>query len=429
LATKTKIAYSAGDGISIELVVHKGKLGFAVYNSGSQNCNFAECHGAIHPKENVPWLLPDLPIEYNDDYQLFNEVRDFIYDHVELPEDDYYDIMAAWTMAAYRFQEFESFPYICAIGPPGSGKTRLIKTLHQLSYRGLFGAGLTASAMFHAIDRDHVSIYYDQCEHLSNSKDAPDLLAIVDNGYQEGGKKYLTNTETGEYEAFNLYSPKAFASTRTLEETLESRSFRISMQARTRKISVRIDKKRAAILRSKLVLYKFRHSEGTEEIEEAEERLMKLTNDGRLIELFLPLYVVTTSSFPSGASAPSAKILNYMKRMNQIRTDEEQVSIDAQIVNAISECKFVVCDGKLAFDLIACEFNKERAPNEQWKIKTVAKKVRDLGFESCRMSDGSTGIYWNDSLLERHQRRFLVEMKPEAEIVKKEVTLPRVSEI
>lgn len=221
--SKPQLVYSAGDGISFELVEVKEKNVFAIYDASSGSCTITEQHGSFLPKQKVPWLLASEPTNYVNDFQLFNEVRDFIYANVELPDESQYDILASWVLATYRFTEFESFPYICAIGPPGSGKTRLVKTLHQLSYRGLFGAALTASAMFRAIDRDHVSIYLDQSEHLSNSKEAPDFLAIVDNGYQKGGKKFLTNTETGEYEAFDVYSPKAFASTKSLEETLESK--------------------------------------------------------------------------------------------------------------------------------------------------------------------------------------------------------------
>jgi hypothetical protein len=410
--TKTAVSYSAGDGATFELVENEGKSGFAIYNLGNDTYAFSEQTGSVLPKQNVPWLLATMPIDYGNDYQLYQEVRKFIYDHVELPEETEYDIMTAWVLAAYRFQEFQSFPYVCAIGPPASGKTRLVKTLHQLSYRGIFGAALTASAMFRAIHRDNVSIYLDQSEHLSNSMQAPDFLAIVDNGYQKGGKKYLTNNETGDYESFNVYSPKAFASTKTLEETLESRSIRISMQARTRDISIKIDEKRATILRSKLLLYKFRNSEGTEDTEEDEEKLMSLTKDGRLIELFLPLYIVTKSpSFPSGPSSPSSIIIEYMKHKSQSRKDEEQVSVDAQIIRSITNCAGNVTNGKISLEILSFDYNCGKPEKEWWKAKTLAKKVRDLGFETCRMTNGSTGFYWNEKVLKKHQQRFMIEDK------------------
>ncbi len=410
MATQTKdITYSAGDGITTELVEHQGKRGFAVYDATTKGCTFAEQLGQILPKQNAPWLLPQMPEEFGNDYQLYREIRAFIYDSVELAEESEYDMLAAWVLASYRFMDFDSFPYICAIGPPSSGKTRLIKTLAHLSYRGLFGAGLTASAMFRAIDKDRVSVFLDQAEHLSNSREAPDFLAIVDNGYQKGGKKILTNIETGDYEAFELYSPKAFASTKTLEGTLESRSIRFNMQARTRAISIKLDKARAAALRSKLLLYKFRHAEVAECTEETEAKLMQLTKDGRLIELFMPLYTVTlSSSFPSGTSVPSETILACLKAKNQSRINEEQVSIDAQIIRVMAACEKSVLAGKLSLELLSFEFNCGKPEKEWWKTRTIGKKVRDLGFESCRMSDGATGIYWNEELLKNHKKRFAI---------------------
>lgn len=407
---KPTTAVSSGDGLTFEQVTNNGKNGFAVYDNDSDSVSFTEIYGAIHPRENVPWLLPEMPSDYGNNYQLYLEVRKYVYDHVELRDEVLYDILAAWTMAAYRMSEFESFPYINIIGPPDSGKTRLEKTLQQLSYRGIFGPSITASAMFRAIDRDLVTVFYDQCEHLAHSNEASDLLAIVDNGYQEGGKKFLTNMDTGDYEAFNLYSPKVFASTKTLEGTLESRSIRIDMQTKTREISVRLDKSRGAILRGKLLLYKFRHAEANEGTEEAEAALMKQTKDGRLIELFLPLYTVTLdASFPSGASSPSAKIIEYLKKMVQLREDLEQVSVEAQIIKAITQCSELVEEGRLSLTNITNYFNADRLPIEQWGIKGVSKRVRDLGFESCRMKDGKTGVYWDETLLKKHQQRFMKE--------------------
>jgi len=394
-------------------------------NKDTVSCRFTETLGSILPTQTVPWLLSEKPNDYGSDYKLFQEIITFLKDHVELPKEDDYIILAAWTMAANRFQEFESFPYICAIGPPGSGKTRLLKTLWQLSYRGLFGVGMTASAMFRAIDKDNVSLFLDQCELLSNTRERPDFLALVDNGYQEGGKKFLTNLEKGTYEAYSVYSPKAFSSTKSLEGTLESRSIRFNMQSKTRNISIRIDKTRATILRSKLLLYKFRHSEDTEATEDTEAKLMSITKNGRLIELFLPLYViVTSSSFPSGPSSPSVKIIDYLKNLNRSRIANEQVSVDAQMIRAITDCEDQVQSGKLKCSVIVEKFNDGKNDWECWKTKTVAKKVRDLGFEACRMNDGSSGIYWNEPLLKGHQRRFLIDEKTEAETVRIEVGLP-----
>ena len=50
--------------------------------------------------------------------------------------------------------------------------------------------------------------------------------------------------------------PKAFASTKSLcEGTVESRSIRFNMQARTRKISIKIDKARATTLKVETSFY------------------------------------------------------------------------------------------------------------------------------------------------------------------------------
>ena len=211
----------------------------------------------------------------------------------------------------------------------------------------------------------------------------------------------------------DLYSPKTFASTKTLEGTVESRSIRFNMRSKnTRKISIKIDRSRATTLRSKLLLYKFRQAEANEANEEAEAKLMSVIDDGRLIELFLPLYVVTLSpSFPSGSSSPSEIILQCIKSMNESRRNAEQITIAAQIIKVITECEAYVENGRLSYNDLLVNFNIGKSGKEEWGIKSLAKVIRDLGFESCRMSDGKMGIYWSEKLLNKHQKRFLISTK------------------
>jgi hypothetical protein len=412
-----KTIFSAGDGIFFEMVLHNGSKGFAVYDKDSKTCTFVQNYTSVVPMKTVPWkYLAGISTGYSDAFTLYREVRSFIYDNVEMPCNDDYEILAAWVMASYRFKEFDSFPYLCAIGPKNSGKTHLLKTLCQLSYRGLLGAAMTTSAMFHAIERDSVSIFYDQAEQFAVNKEESDMIAIVNNGYQKGGQKILYNQEKECYEGFDCYSPKAFASTMSLRGTIESRSIVFNMQRKTRgNISIKIDEKKAFELRSKLLLYKFRNqnSDNSEQSEESEEECAKVTNDGRLVELFVPLLAVTLeSSFPSlsSLSSPSKIIIDYMKRNNQAREDEEQASIDAQIIRAISEASLYVAGGKLSYAVIAEQFNASKnSEKEKWGIKSVARKVKDLGFAPCRLTGGIAGIYYDETRLKKHRERFMKE--------------------
>ena len=277
---------------------------------------------------------------------------------------------------------------------------------------------MTVSAMFRAIDRDHVSVYFDQCEHLSNCKEAPDLLAIVDNGYQKGGKKFLTNMDTGDYESYNVYCPKVFASTKSLEETLDSRTIRFNMLAKTRKIPTRIDEHRATIIRSKLLLYKLRGGEASEDSEVVEEKLNTITQNGRLVELYLPLYTVTlSSSFTSGPSSPSSIIIEYLKGKSEKREDEEQVCADADIIRAYADCAKGVVAGKVSLQLIYETFNLGKPQNEWWKNKSISKRLKDLGFEETRVTGGQTGFLWNEKLLKKHQKRFMITEEAKAEAI------------
>ena len=71
MTTKTeKATYSAGNGITTESIEHNGKNGFAIYNLKSGSCTYAESLGSILPKQVVPWLPPEIPVEYGNPYNL-----------------------------------------------------------------------------------------------------------------------------------------------------------------------------------------------------------------------------------------------------------------------------------------------------------------------------------------------------------------------
>jgi len=66
------------------------------------------------PLKKCPWPLAGEPEEPGD---LWNDVRSFIYDHLDLPDDRLYDVMMAWTMATWIPEAWAVIPYLFFHGP------------------------------------------------------------------------------------------------------------------------------------------------------------------------------------------------------------------------------------------------------------------------------------------------------------------------
>jgi hypothetical protein len=61
----------------------------------------------------VPW--PDLgepDCSYGSLESLYVEIRGYLSDHLDLPDERYYDVVACWVMDSWRQQDFETSPYL-----------------------------------------------------------------------------------------------------------------------------------------------------------------------------------------------------------------------------------------------------------------------------------------------------------------------------
>jgi len=423
------------DFFDFEEVEQDGKVGFAIFRGDTcdqdglspESVYNEEFEGGYQfvpkPKDQVPWLLPSFPSEYVNDQGLFNNVEAFIHDYLDLPFEWQYPLLASWILAQWRQQEWESVPYLNFIGPKSSGKTRANEVLLSLSYRGLFTTSMSAATLFHAIEKDSVTCFFDEAEFLVDSKEKIELLSIINNGYRRGGKVFRYNMDKADYEFFNVFGFKAFASTKILAETLESRSIIVYMQRNSRVIPIKIDQKKAAWLRGQLLLYRFRHlnpngtflnphdtrlsdtseaSEPTDALSEESSILEKLSRDNRLIELYTPL-VKVTENMPE-----QQQVIEAFKKHAETRQTEESLTIEARIIEAIAEAKKTFLEsGKIHVKDVTDVFNQGRSESEAWRSDSIGRQLKKLGFESCRMPDSKRGIILNEGLFLKYQQRFL----------------------
>ena len=106
------------------------------------------------PLENVAWLLPEEALNYGSVSDLTREVREYIYDHVFLPHEELYDVVTSWALATWVLEIWNAVPYLSALAPKGTGKSRLLETLKAISYHGIMTGNITTAARARARRRD-----------------------------------------------------------------------------------------------------------------------------------------------------------------------------------------------------------------------------------------------------------------------------------
>lgn len=273
------------------------------------------------------WMLPEKPVE-TEPYDIYSNLIEFYQDHLVLREQEYH-VLAAWTMASWLVDDFQTCPYIACIAPMSSGKTQVLEAIRQTAYRAYNVASVTPSAIFRAIEAWQLTLCIDEAEHQmnSNTESGQAIYACLLAGYKRGVGA-MRSEKVGEDwlpTSFDLFSFKAFSGTKIVLPTLASRSIEFRLHKARPKVDM-FSNSEGVRLRSMLLWFRFANL-GNLRISYPQ------SDDGRIRELYAPLFTV-------------AKLLSQEVRENLMhmldetivtKKSDDQQSSEAEIMQAINE--------------------------------------------------------------------------------------------
>lgn len=353
-------------------------------------------NGVVYePLPRCPWPLAAKPIEYSSSKELWNEVRQFIYDHLFLPSLELYDVLTAWVLATWVREMWPVVPYIFFYGPIASGKTRGLEVLHRLCYRGILAGNISASALFRSCEQWHPTLFLDETE-IYSKETKTEVVGLLNSGYRRG--QYAIRVKQREHgselEVFDVFGFKALAGTKGLAEALESRSIMIRMIKARRPVRRLIDEEKATELRNKLLgwrLYTLATCEPSELFELFTEGIPSLDfADGRLIELYTCLFAVSNEGRDN--------ILKHARKTFEIRQFEEKASVEAELIEILSKNDLRDEKGIVLTKDLTEIFNSTRLEGEKWKSSSVGWRLRGLGFIKIHTGQGNGWLIDEDRL-------------------------------
>ncbi len=357
-----------------------------------------------YPLSKLAWPSATTCSNYGSEETLYSEIRAFIMDHLDVPNDLYYDVYTCFAMATWRAEDFKVVPYIFFLGPMASGKTRGLECFNHLCYRPILAASISAASLFRVLEAWHPTLLLDETE-IYNKENMAEVLSLLNSGYRKGQCALrIKGTEQGnpEIATFDVFGFKALAGTQELADTLQSRCIITAMSKAVRQLNIFIDEAKAQELRNKLLTYRFLN------LGNADDNMIVnflQENQGfrnaRVIELFISLLQV----------APTAEVkqrlLDLMKQITQTRLDAEQASIEARIFEAILKSEGKVNGGKISTQIITELFNDGLSEKDQSTSRFIGRKVSALGFEKCRVGDkGQAGFFYDATLIKRLKARY-----------------------
>lgn len=368
-----------------------GEPQFAVYKDQSvEYCLSVEKNGRlIRPindnivREGVI-KFPTQAIEYGTENELLNKIKEFIHDYVDMSE-EWEQWAVYYVPLSWVYDKLPVCPYLFALGPSSSGKTRLIQAVGAICYKPFIASGsITASPIFRVLDRFRGTLIVNEFDHIGEFNS--EIITIFNNGYEANFPVIRTEgDEKKEVRIFQVYGPKLFsARKRKSDWAFESRLLTVPMKETSRKdippFLLEDFHKRAQELRDMLLMFRFRHY----------HKVSRVRTDlfpnirGRLRQTLLSIAsVIQDESFLEKAQEFAKQLENNLKTIKEFDLDffTYQVLMDCWAEgNKMPQIKEVA--GKV----------RELADFDKLSSKAIGNIVRDeLGFETKR--GGTSGNY------------------------------------
>lgn len=393
--SERKIAHSPNPEVVYDRYIHEGKT--------------------YVPLPNLPWK-PTIITRYESEREFWKEIREFIYNHIDLPEESGYDLLTAWVVATWTPELWKSVPYLFFYGPIASGKTWALEVLAAVSYRGLLGSNITPAVLFRVCDAWHPTLFLDEAEVYISSNKA-EVINLLNSGYRKGqvALRIQENPQTGKRDIvmFDVFGFKALAGTKELAQALQSRCLIFHMSKAVRPVRMQIDVEEAYKLRSKLLLYRFNKLAELREVRdirgflEGGQSLLKNV-DGRLRELFIPLVAAAPEDLKS-------ILVSAAEGIKKSRS-EEKASIEAMIFNVVLRAyNKVGKEGRVSIQAVANEYNFNLPEKEQYTNQRIGYVTSRLGFQKT-LFQNRKALVWDVKLVERLKQRYPVQDSVQGDI-------------
>jgi hypothetical protein len=241
----------------------------------------------------IEWCLPGDP-QISPDPTLLDDLKIYLRENFYLADERMYNVLADWAICSFLREFTQTATRLIVFGETRSGKTRTMNTIQAISYRALDLLLPTVSSLYRTIEKcQHPTLCLDEYQDLPKDR-AQEINAIIKGGFNPGYKVMRSSGEDFEQQSFHVFCPVLIGTEDLPPVEIMNRSI---LLASTEKptgapINRRIDRVKAAALRTRLLAFRVRCMSGAIDMRLAIETAEKLAltpiqigDGGGLVEL------------------------------------------------------------------------------------------------------------------------------------------------
>lgn len=341
--------------------------------------------------------------------RLFDDLVDYHKSISEMPCDNYYTFIAAWDIHTYLQEKINFSPILCLFAEPERGKTRTGLGIVYVCYRGLHLESLREAYIFRAATYYQATLFFDVLD-MWKKLDKSDSTDIILLRFQKGAKvARVLYPDKGAYkdiEYFEIFGPTIIGTNKPVDRILETRAIQINMPESSKRFDNEVTQEAALPLKARLLALRAYYLD--EALPECEK-----PSKGRLGDILRPILQVVKLINPAAES----NMMNFITELESTRKQDLSDSYEARIVRAISELDSKVTNGILPVKDITDCLNEDQPDHCKLKPNSLGWKLKSLGFQKRRTSDGSSGILYDEELITLLSRRYGLFTLPESGVI------------
>jgi hypothetical protein len=335
------------------------------------------------------------------DASLYHRLHLFFTEHLDLLDDQYYDVLAAWTGSTYQHEKLNECTYLLFRGLHGSGKTRALKTLAAVAYKPLHTAYTSPPAIYRILAQEgYVTLFFDEMDTYTREKRNA-MFGILNNGYERGSTVLLPDPhDRNKVKQYPVFGPKAVATIKKVQQAFQSRCIEVSMIRNMKPIKFRVDKTEAEAIRNLLTEWRMETQE--HRLPDTHQQLLNHEGiqDYRLVQIIAPL----TASAPTA----SKKLTLLAKELDEQRAQEDAEGYYKDLYEALETLWKSESGGttrRILVETITNAYNARTGAEAENRM--VGSMLSTLGLtHRYRTTGGKTGRVITRTVMDRLQRRF-----------------------
>ena len=383
-----------------ELVEDEGVVKLLVYDFETSSFSVQdsfELDGVTYrPYENIPFKLPSISQNIEEDPTLWYDTLTFIREYYDNPRsEDIYHVLVSAVAWSYFYRDIKvSTPFILFLGPWRSGKTRALEVMASICYKAMSLVDPSEASIFRLVEELEPTLIIDESQIIDRN-----VRAIMAAAYRFGMKvPRVVDPEAEGLEAirwYNVFSFIIYASREEPPNDIFSRSVIVHCEKNVRPTRKIIDEEKARLLRTRWLAQKLKlYNKVKVSFEEFK------SEDGRLQELISPLLVMATIF---GNEEAVKAVERYGRQFEKEINAMESYSDDAVILEAFLELTRSSPNDTPEWILVKDLVDKLNRDLEKptYTSEYIGKRLTALGFQKKRVHGGKRAYLVDLELLKR----------------------------